>query len=157
MKSLIFLVALMFSATGLAQDKKASPFGAKKASDKMPETATSDAKPAATTATKPAAAAATKSAATAAAEAEAEDEAEAAKAASKARLADTLSDTIECKSGTDIRKLVTIGKDGGGCEVEYTKFGDTKVIGGAQYDKDVCVSVVAKVRATLETSGFSCN
>ncbi|MEQ1878657.1 MAG: hypothetical protein ABL958_18585 [Bdellovibrionia bacterium] len=132
MKTLIILLALAFSITVSAETKK-SPFGVtKKEVAEAPK-----AKPAAPKADTPKAA---------------EVDPTVAEEASGGGVGDT----IECKSGTDVRKLVIIDK-GAGCEVEYTKFGDTKVIGGAQFERDICTNVVGKVRGTLEGAGFSCN
>lgn len=63
--------------------------------------------------------------------------------------------TVECKSGSDVRKLAIVNK-GGGCDVEYTKAGETKSIGSAQNTKDFCPNLLEKVKARLETSGFTC-
>ncbi|HEX4924495.1 MAG TPA: hypothetical protein VFV50_10430, partial [Bdellovibrionales bacterium] len=64
--------------------------------------------------------------------------------------------SVECKSGGDVRKLAVVPK-GSGCEVEYTKAGETKSIGSAQNDKDFCPNLLEKVKARLETSGYTCN
>ena len=61
----------------------------------------------------------------------------------------------ECKSGMAVRKLTVVTK-GTGCEVEYTKDGDTSTIGSAQNDSNYCGMLVSKVRNRLEDSGFTC-
>ncbi len=144
MKSLIILAAIFYSLSGLAQDKKASPFSGDKKPLAKPATAT-----AAPATSAPATAAPAK-------KTETPKAADDTRADGDTPTDNSVGDTIECKSGTDTRKIVTKAKDAG-CEVEYTKFGDTKVLGGAQNDKTVCTNVVDKVRATLEASGFTCN
>ena len=167
MKTLIFICAFAFSLNGFAQTKK-SVFGAKDEKTQTAETKAADTKPA-----EPAKAAEAPKAPAKKAEAKkAATPAEAPKAAAAAppkpvvaeedptvkeeETGGGVGDTIECKSGTDVRKLIIKDK-GSGCEVEYTKFGDTKVIGGAQYERDICTNVVGKVRGTLEGAGFTCN
>jgi hypothetical protein len=84
------------------------------------------------------------------------------KKAAKATGGDTTStgtssgEDIECKNGGDARKLSIISKEGG-CEVEYTKAGEKKVIGNSSNGTGYCGTLVSKVRGNLENSGFTCN
>src|SRR5579859_8093438 len=60
---------------------------------------------------------------------------------------------LSCAQGTDKRKA-EIHKKGDGCEVEYTKLGETKVIATSADGMDHCDEVIAKVRKNLLSSGF---
>jgi hypothetical protein len=167
MRTLIFLAAFAFAVGVTADEKKASPFGkSKPAAEVKAETkepaaaATPTPKTPAKKAESPKTVEAPKTVETPKKSAPTDKAATDVKPVEKTEATSgvdtSVGDTIECKSGTDVRKLIIVDKDAG-CEVEYTKFGESKVIGGAQYERDICTNVVAKVRATLETSGFSCN
>ena len=61
-----------------------------------------------------------------------------------------------CKSATEQRELLIVPK-GTGCELEYTKEKQQKMIATAEHESDLCKQVLQKVRGHLEAAGFSCN
>ena len=63
---------------------------------------------------------------------------------------------ITCSSSNDVRTIVNQKSDTGGCEVVYTKFGESKVIATAQKDIEYCNGVVDRVRKNLEAANFIC-
>lgn len=138
MKTMILVVAFVLSACASAKKETTTAAPAKTATETKEAAKTANAKDKKAAATEKAAST------------------ERAKPVKATVTADSVGDTIECKSGSDVRKLV-ISDKGAGCEVEYTKNGETKVIGGAEYERSVCTNVVAKVRGTLETAGYTCN
>jgi hypothetical protein len=66
------------------------------------------------------------------------------------------SDHALCKSATEQRELLIVPK-GIGCEVEYTKENERKLIATAEHETDLCKQVLQKVRGHLEAAGFTCN
>ena len=76
--------------------------------------------------------------------------------ASASASADSLS-SVSCSLGKDERTLASVVKEGGsGCDVQYTKWGEMQVIGGAFHQMEFCNSLIQNVRGNLEASGFSC-
>jgi hypothetical protein len=61
----------------------------------------------------------------------------------------------ECKLGESVRRVGVVTKDQG-CLVEYTKDGETKIIGNAQNDGTFCSKIVTNVRTRLEEAGYTC-
>ncbi len=64
--------------------------------------------------------------------------------------------TLSCKSGKDERTLVTAAKDKG-CEVTYTKQGQSKAVGNGLAGFGVCEKIANKIKSNLEKQGFTCH
>lgn len=64
--------------------------------------------------------------------------------------------TVDCSSGSDARKIEVAKSDSGGCQVLYTKFGNSSEIASAQSDPTYCEEVKDRVVSNLEGSGFKC-
>ena len=62
---------------------------------------------------------------------------------------------VNCKSGTDERKLAIQPKDQG-CELMYTKAGETKSIASQVVGNEKCETVMASIKEKLTTAGFTC-
>ncbi len=69
--------------------------------------------------------------------------------------ATTGSAELVCKSGSDERKLNIQVKDSG-CELQYTKAGETKVIASQISGSEKCEEVMTSVKEKLVASGFTC-
>lgn len=80
-----------------------------------------------------------------------------AEAAGDTTTAGTISDAVVCKAGKDERQIGKREREGGGCEVVYTKHGDTSVIADARNDVSYCDNVVDKIKTNLTNAGFTCN
>jgi hypothetical protein len=76
-------------------------------------------------------------------------------AVSDAKAAAPVAGTITCKSGKDSRTLATAAK-GAGCELTYTKHGESKVAGNGAAGSAACEKIASKIKANLEKSGFTC-
>lgn len=63
---------------------------------------------------------------------------------------------ITCKAGTDVRVLEIKPVDEKGCELQYTKNGDTKTIANANFNVSYCETVQNRITSKLEAAGFSC-
>lgn len=76
-------------------------------------------------------------------------------AAKRGKVAKTLAGETKCTSGSDVR---TIGvKDvGTGCEVIYTKMGESNSVASASSGSTHCVNVVTKIKDNLSNAGFTC-
>ncbi len=70
--------------------------------------------------------------------------------------AGTKSVTLTCTSGADKRVIVTDAKEGGGCDVTYTKDGTSQPVASARNEVEYCDGVVQKMKSTLEGAGFKC-
>jgi len=65
---------------------------------------------------------------------------------------------VICTLAKDKRQIQSASISGGtGCEVKYTKWGETRVIGSANGDMGYCSRLVTKVKGNLEGAGFNCN
>lgn len=64
--------------------------------------------------------------------------------------------TLTCSSGSDKRIIVTDAKEGGGCDVTYTKDGQSQPVASARNEVEYCDGVVQKMKSTLEGAGFKC-
>ncbi len=64
--------------------------------------------------------------------------------------------TLTCSSGGDKRVIVTDAKEGGGCDVTYTKDGQSQPVASARNEIEYCDGVVQKMKSTLEGAGFKC-
>ena len=62
---------------------------------------------------------------------------------------------VNCKSGSDERKLAVVAKDSG-CELQYTKAGQTSTIASQIMGNAKCESVMTSVKEKLIASGFNC-
>lgn len=63
---------------------------------------------------------------------------------------------ISCSSAGDTRVIVKLKSGNSGCEVLYTKNGESKQVASQQIGNDHCDTVVEKMRSTLTDAGFSC-
>jgi hypothetical protein len=61
-----------------------------------------------------------------------------------------------CKHGSEERMLKVATKANGGCETLYTKSGKESVVASGSKGTGSCESVVAKIRANLESAGYQC-
>ena len=64
--------------------------------------------------------------------------------------------TITCTAGTVERVLEIRAVNESGCEVLYTKNGETKSIANASVDLSYCETIQTRVSKKLEDAGFSC-
>lgn len=65
-------------------------------------------------------------------------------------------DGITCRAGEDQRTIAKKSMTGGGCEVLYTKHGETNTIADAKNDVGYCDNVVDKIKNNLTSAGFNC-
>ena len=65
------------------------------------------------------------------------------------------SDALKCKLGKDMRNL-DVKPTGKGCELTYTKFGNSKIAASSQYGSGYCQKVQSKIKGRLEQAGFKC-
>lgn len=65
--------------------------------------------------------------------------------------------TVTCKGAGDTRLLKIESKENGGCEVIYTKNGNTQSVASAEHEPEYCDAAVIKIRTTLEGAGFKCH
>lgn len=63
---------------------------------------------------------------------------------------------VTCKLGSDDRVMEKVEKDGG-CELRYTKFGETKVSATSSVGTAHCDEVQDRIRKNLEKFGFQCS
>ena len=73
----------------------------------------------------------------------------------KTASADANAKEVKCTSGSDER-LLAIGAKDEGCELKYTKAGETKTIATQIVGDGRCVEVMGSVRKNLEGAQFSC-
>lgn len=69
--------------------------------------------------------------------------------------ADSNAREVKCTSGADER-LLAISTQGEGCELNYTKAGETKTIATQIIGDGRCVEVMGNVKKNLEGAQFSC-
>lgn len=62
---------------------------------------------------------------------------------------------VTCKAGTDERKLAVTPKEQG-CELQYTKAGNTSTIASQIIGNEKCETVQTNVKEKLIAAGFSC-
>lgn len=77
------------------------------------------------------------------------------KAATKAVSDMKTSTETSCKSGSDTRVLA-VKVAGSGCELHYTKFGETNSVASSQNGTEYCQSVLERIKGKLEGAGFTC-
>jgi hypothetical protein len=63
--------------------------------------------------------------------------------------------TIICSAANDERILAVVPVEQG-CELLYTKVGETKTIASASFELSYCEAVQTRISKKLETSGFIC-
>lgn len=73
----------------------------------------------------------------------------------KVAVADPNAKEVKCTSGSDER-LLTVNPKDGGCELQYTKAGELKVIATQASGDGRCVEVMGNVRKNLEGAKFNC-
>lgn len=66
------------------------------------------------------------------------------------------SGAMTCKNGSDTRTLEVVAKDSG-CEVSYTKFGETTTPASSVNGTAHCDSVKDRIKTNLENAGFQCS
>lgn len=66
-------------------------------------------------------------------------------------------DLLTCKLGSDERVVKRLKPEAGGCQVSYTKLGETKVVADAKNDLVYCDKIMGKIQQNLTQAGFSCN
>jgi hypothetical protein len=82
-----------------------------------------------------------------------------AKATAAPKAADSASgegDSLECSSGADKRTLEVKKTSAAGCELNYTKFGNTAQVASSGSGHEHCESVRDKIKTKLEAAGYSC-
>ena len=62
---------------------------------------------------------------------------------------------LTCKNGNEVRELL-LDKKGSGCELVYVKAGQRKTQAHQNNGTNVCETVLEKMKATLEKTGFKC-
>lgn len=62
---------------------------------------------------------------------------------------------LECAQGED-KRTIAIESKGSGCEVRYTKFGNSEVVANAVHTPSFCAEVKDKIREHLEAGQFTC-
>ncbi len=62
---------------------------------------------------------------------------------------------LTCKNGKEARELL-LDKKGSGCDLVYVKGGQNKNQAHQNNGSNVCESVLEKMKATLEKTGFKC-
>jgi len=73
----------------------------------------------------------------------------------KAKAADTAGAALSCSQGSD-QRTASIKKKDAGCEVEYFKLGQSKVVASSSEGTKHCEDVVAKIKRNLASAGFTC-
>lgn len=73
----------------------------------------------------------------------------------KTAVADPNAKDVKCTSGSDER-LLTVNPKDSGCELQYTKAGEMKVIATQVSGDGRCVEVMDNVRKNLEGANFTC-
>ena len=63
---------------------------------------------------------------------------------------------LTCSAGSDVRVLEIKSVDEKGCELQYTKNGDTKTVANANFNTSYCETVQTRISKKLEAAGFSC-
>ena len=63
----------------------------------------------------------------------------------------------QCSKASDKRLIETFRTKSGGCEVRYTKFKKTKVMGSALTDFNYCEDLMSRIKGNLATAGYGCS
>ncbi len=64
-------------------------------------------------------------------------------------------DKVSCTMKSDTR-TIQLRKNGGGCELVYSKFGNDEVIATSMAGTEHCQKVADRIKGNLENSGFKC-
>jgi len=64
---------------------------------------------------------------------------------------------VECIQGKDTRTLHVVSQSPAGCELKYSKFGNTDTAATSSTGLQHCETVRDKIKGNLETAGFKCN
>jgi hypothetical protein len=67
----------------------------------------------------------------------------------------TAASSVTCTHNSEKRTIAVQAKDSG-CEVMYTKMGETKSIATAAHGDKYCQGVVSKIQKNLTGAGYSC-
>lgn len=54
------------------------------------------------------------------------------------------------------KRLITLDKNEGRCEIHYTKFGEKAQVAWARATPSLCTEVFARIRKNIEDRGFQC-
>jgi hypothetical protein len=65
------------------------------------------------------------------------------------------SELLQCVQGED-KRTVAVEPLAKGCDVRYSKFGNSEVVANAVHTPSFCKDVEAKIRTHLEAGQFSC-
>ncbi|MCB0362052.1 MAG: hypothetical protein KDD35_05005, partial [Bdellovibrionales bacterium] len=63
---------------------------------------------------------------------------------------------IVCQSGKDTRDLSVMKTESGGCELHYSKFGQSNVVATARNGSEHCEEILNRIKGKLEEAKFSC-
>jgi hypothetical protein len=63
--------------------------------------------------------------------------------------------SVNCTANSDERILAVVPVEQG-CELLYTKMGETKTIASASFELSYCEAVQTRISKKLETAGFNC-
>jgi len=64
---------------------------------------------------------------------------------------------LYCAGRNDSRVVEVTNTPDGGCEVRYTKFGETKVVANAQNDLSYCEQIYERITQRLNSAAFECS
>ena len=64
-------------------------------------------------------------------------------------------DSVNCTVGGDSR-TIEVREDGKGCQVIYTKHGESNSIASGTYGLDHCKKVQDQIKGNLSSAGFTC-
>jgi hypothetical protein len=74
----------------------------------------------------------------------------------KPEKAEKVAKQIQCENGTDKRTIAVESTSESGCEVHYSKFGNSEKVASAVHTPSFCEEVKDKIRSHLEAGQFSC-
>ena len=74
-----------------------------------------------------------------------------------ATVAAASSSEVKCTFNGDNRVLAITTNEQGGCELNYTKNGETKSLANSAANASYCEEVQNRVKGNLVTAGFTCN
>ncbi len=77
------------------------------------------------------------------------------KAKSKMKKMKDSAQALTCNSGSD-KRMIEVKSEDGGCEVLYTKNGETSSIASAKYDLGYCSKIQDRIVTNLTNAGFKC-
>lgn len=62
---------------------------------------------------------------------------------------------LTCTKGKDERKLEVV-KKGQGCELAYTKFGETKAVASSKSGTEHCEKIMERIEGKLKVASYTC-